>query len=99
MIALFGQPQQRGIDSEKGVNLQWIYVETTIKGGSFIPLVGAFAGGVKEKTKTLTVFMNQSGKVSSYDYSGGGFESSNGIQNDPESATNQTFVLKTPKQR
>ena len=89
LITLFGKPESRGINEDGVVKLTWLYTESTVKGATFIPLVGAFAGGVDSKTKTLMVRLDQAGKVAGYDYSGGGFSSSSGmVQGDPESATN-----------
>lgn len=86
LIAAFGQPDQRGYNSEKGTVWTWLYTQATVKGATFIPLVGAFAGGVDTKNKTLVVYLDDSGKVSSFSYSGGGFESTGMTQPDPENS-------------
>jgi len=44
-----------------------------MKGATFIPMVGMFAGGADTKTKTLVVRLDAAGKVAGYDYSVGGF--------------------------
>ncbi|HEX3857585.1 MAG TPA: hypothetical protein VHY30_09850 [Verrucomicrobiae bacterium] len=96
LVTMFGQPNQRGVNSENGTTLTWIYSEATVKGATFIPYVGIFAGGVNTKNKTLTVRLDTDGKVSGYDYSGGAMGSSGMTQSDPGS-TNQNSSLKSPK--
>lgn len=87
LVGMFGKPETRGINSEGSVTLTWLYSEAHVKGATFVPLVGMFAGGVNSKTKTLLVRLDSSGKVASYDYSGGGFETSNAPGRDPEDGT------------
>jgi hypothetical protein len=97
LVAMFGKPNSRGVNSENGSTLMWIYSEAQVKGSTFIPLAGAFVGGATSKTKTLTVRLDQSGTVSGYDYTGGGFESTGMTQTDPENATNA--VAKSPRSK
>src|ERR1051326_7226426 len=42
LVQMFGPPAQRGVNSETGLTLTWIYCEATVKGESFIPFAGAF---------------------------------------------------------
>lgn len=95
LVVMFGKPSYRTISSETGVKLAWIYVESTADAASYVPLVGAFAGGVTSKTKTLNVSLDQSGKVSSYEYSGGGVDSSGLAGTDPETGPQQAASTKT----
>src|SRR5260221_165227 len=74
LVTMFGKPVSQGINSENGSSLTWLYTEATVKGETFIPFAGAFVGGANSKTKTLIVRLDQQGKVTGYDYSGGGFE-------------------------
>lgn len=97
LVALFGQPAQRGINEDGVVKLTWIYTELTTKGATFIPVVGMFAGGADTKTKTLIVRLDSAGKVAGYDYSGGGFSATEGTQNDPESSTDRAASCASPK--
>lgn len=97
LVALFGQPAQRGINEDGLVKLTWVYSESTVKGATFIPIVGAFAGGANVKTKMLTVRLDQSGKVSGYDYSGGETQAGSGTQSDPEGSTNRAASCASPK--
>ncbi len=96
LIKTFGQPSQRGINSEGTITLSWIYSEATAKGATFIPIVGAFAGGANVKTKILCVYLDQSGKVSRYDYSGGSTQAGAGTQSDSESSA-ATTPVKSPR--
>lgn len=99
LVGLFGQPTQRGINSDGDVTMQWIYSEATAKGATFIPIVGAFAGGTNIKTKILNVYLDQLGKVSSYNYSGGDTQAGGGTQSEPSDSTNQVSSLKSPRMK
>lgn len=84
LLALFGKPTQRSVNDEGSVSVIWLYTEASVKGTTFIPLVGAFAGGVNSRTKTLVVRLDPSGTVSGYDFSAGGFSTSNGARLDAD---------------
>lgn len=94
---MFGPPNQRAVNSESGTSLTWIYSESRVKGETFIPFAGAFVGGATSKVKTLVVQLDQQGKVSSYNYSGGGFESTGTTQPDPENNGSTPAAAKSPK--
>jgi outer membrane protein assembly factor BamE (lipoprotein component of BamABCDE complex) len=83
LIQMFGQPQQRGVNSEGQSVLTWMYSEATVKGESFIPYAGAFIGGTNTKDKTLTVIL-QDGRVESFTASAGGMESRGMAQDVPK---------------
>src|SRR5262245_42840461 len=55
LIQMFGQPQNRTLNSEGQSILTWMYTESAVKGESFIPYAGPFVGGTRSKTKTLNV--------------------------------------------
>lgn len=80
---MFGPPTQRGISSEGGKTLTWVYSEARVKGETFIPFAGAFVGGTTTKTKTLVVKL-AGDTVSGYEYTGGGFEVGGTVKPDPE---------------
>ena len=94
---MFGPPAQRGVNSESGTTLTWLYSEARVKGETFIPFAGAFVGGATSKVKTLVVQLDQQGKVASYNYSGGGFESTGTTQPDPENGDAPAPAAKSPK--
>lgn len=74
LVRIFGQPSQRSVNSEGQSILTWMYVESEVRGETFIPYAGAFVGGNRSRNKTLTVTLAD-GKVANYNYSGGGMES------------------------
>jgi hypothetical protein len=83
LVGMFGPPQNRSVNSDTGLTLTWIYSEAKVKGESFIPYAGAFMGGTRSKSKTLSVMLADN-KVTSYTYSGGGTETRNTTQDTPK---------------
>jgi hypothetical protein len=83
LVQMFGEPQNRSINSESVTTLTWMYSEATVKGESFIPYAGAFMGGERSKAKTLTVMLAEN-KVTSFTFSGGGNESRGTTQEVPK---------------
>lgn len=85
LIDMFGQPQNRGVNSEGMRVLTWQYMESRVKGESFIPYAGPFIGGSRSKQKTLTAQLGPDGKVASFESSAGGMETrSNQVQDVPK---------------
>jgi outer membrane protein assembly factor BamE (lipoprotein component of BamABCDE complex) len=86
LVELFGQPQNRAVNSEGMTTLTWQYAESRVKGESFIPYAGPFVGGSNSKHKILTATLGPDGKVTSFSSSAGGLESrSNQVQDVPKS--------------
>ena len=83
LVAMFGEPQNRSVNSDSGLTLTWIYAEAKVKGESFIPYAGAFMGGTRSKSKTLSVILADN-KVTSFTYTGGGTETRNMTQDAPK---------------
>ena len=83
LVKMFGEPQNRSVSSENGLTLTWIYSEAKVKGESFIPYAGAFMGGTRAKSKTLSVILADN-KVTSFTYTGGGTEIRNTTQDTPK---------------
>ena len=83
LVKMFGEPQNRSVNSESGLTLTWIYSEAKVKGESFIPYAGAFMGGTRAKSKTLSVVLADN-KVASFTYTGGGAETRNTTQETPK---------------
>jgi outer membrane protein assembly factor BamE (lipoprotein component of BamABCDE complex) len=73
LIQMFGQPQNRTVNSEGVSTLTWTYAESRVNGKTFIPYAGSFLGGSSSKNKTLTVSLLD-GKVTSFTSTGGGME-------------------------
>jgi len=74
LVSMFGEPQNRSVNSDGIVTITWMYAESRVKAQSFIPYAGAFMGGGTSKAKTLMVTLADN-KVKDYTYSGGGNES------------------------
>ena len=84
LVQWFGPPENRSLNSEGQATLSWQYGESRVKGESFIPYAGAFMGGQRSKHKSLNVTLGADGKVSRFDYSGGGTESRGTTQDEPK---------------
>ena len=84
LIKMFGEPENRSINSDGVVHLTWMYHESTVKAESFIPYAGAFMGGTRSKAKTLMVSLGSDGKVTSFNSSGGGSETRGTTQDVPK---------------
>ncbi len=83
LVEIFGQPENRSVNSESVTTLTWMYAEATIKGESFIPYAGPFLGGSRGKSKSLTVTLAEN-KVTGYTFSGGGSETRQTTQSIPK---------------
>jgi hypothetical protein len=83
LVQWFGEPQNRSVNSESIVSLNWTYAEARVKAESFIPYAGAFMGGGKSKVKSLQVQIADN-KVTGFTYTGGGSESRNMTQSTPK---------------
>jgi hypothetical protein len=86
LVAMFGEPNNRGQNSSGVKTLMWIYSEARMRGETFIPIAGAFVGGSDVKSKSLFVTLSPDGTVSDYNFSGGGTGIARGVQDDPEKA-------------
>lgn len=84
LIRMFGQAESRGVTSEGMTTLTWMYVESTVKGESFIPFAGPFVGGTRSKQKMLMVTLGADGKVSNFTSSTGGSEMRGTTQDTPK---------------
>lgn len=84
LVRMFGPPESRSVNSEGLTTLNWIYMESTTKGESFIPYAGMFMGGHRSKHKTLLVTLGADGKVTHFHASGGGSETRHTTQDTPK---------------
>jgi hypothetical protein len=84
LVGMFGEPKARGIKTGGVKTLSWVYVQSQVKGETFIPFAGAWLGGTDTKTKTLTVSLDDKGTVSDYEYSGSDLSGTGTLQDDPE---------------
>ena len=74
LVQMFGQPENRAVNSEGTTTLTWNYFEARVKGETFIPYAGPFLGGSRSKQKMLSVTLGPDGKVASFSSSAGGSE-------------------------
>lgn len=84
LVQWFGPPENRSLNSEGNATLTWNYVESTVKGESFIPYAGHFLGGTRSKHKMLMVSLGSDRKVTSFNFTGGGTESRGTTQDEPK---------------
>ena len=73
LVRLFGEPNQRSVNSEGMQTLQWIYVQSNVTASTFIPVVGDFFGGSKSANKNLSVTL-ANGRVRDFSGNFGGTE-------------------------
>lgn len=64
VTAQFGQPTSRVRMNDGSTLIQYIYAEASARAASFIPIVGAFAGGTDVRASTATLRFDPSGKLS-----------------------------------
>jgi len=83
LVLMFGEPQNRMVNSEGQSILTWMYTQANIRGESFIPIAGAFVGGADTKSKSLNVTLKD-GTVQSYSSTGGGMDSRGTTQEVPK---------------
>lgn len=79
LVRLFGPPNSKSLSSEGKTLMMWVYSESQVKGTTFIPIVGAFAGGVNSRTQTLQVLIGRNGKVERYVTNDSPIEARSGI--------------------
>ena len=84
LVKLFGPPESRSSDSDGHTHLDWSYMESRMKGQSFIPYAGAFMGGSDSKHKMLMVTLGADGKVTHYNLTGGASETRQTTQDTPK---------------
>ncbi len=62
-IRIFGPPSHKTLNSEGNVMMMWIHTTASAKPESFIPIVGAFAGGTDVRQQTLTILVGKDGRI------------------------------------
>ena len=66
VIQLLGSPEQMTSDASGNTTFLYLYSRATTKGQTFIPIVGAFAGGANVQSQMVSVIFGPDGKVSNY---------------------------------
>lgn len=84
LVRIFGEPSQRSRNGDGSSVLQWMYMESRVRGESFIPYAGAFLGGTDSANKTLVVSLGPNGRVTDFSVSSGGTETRHHTQETPE---------------
>lgn len=62
-VAALGAATTRSRSTDGSVTLQYVYAEATVRAASFIPIVGAFAGGTDVRTNMATLRFDPRGKL------------------------------------
>ena len=63
-----GNPFTTGVTPDGLKFYIYTYTQAQTKASTFIPVVGAFAGGADTQTQTLQIWFDKEGKVTSYSY-------------------------------
>ena len=66
LIRMFGVPSTKTLDASGNIVLTWVYSHAATKPETFIPVAGAFVGGVKTRLQQLTVLIGKRGRVERY---------------------------------
>jgi outer membrane protein assembly factor BamE (lipoprotein component of BamABCDE complex) len=77
---VLGAPQQFTRDIDGNESWVYVYAHSQVKGTTFIPIYGAFAGGVDTQTQSVTVKFDKSGLVTGVESSASGLSTDNGAQ-------------------
>lgn len=79
VINLIGSPDQMTQDGNGNVMFQYIYVRASAKPATYIPVVGAFAGGANTQNQMVMVTFGSDGIVSDIVTSYGANETGTGL--------------------
>lgn len=79
VIKLLGSPDQIMKDAKGNITMMYMYIRSTTKPESFIPIVGAFAGGANVQNQTVMITISSDGKVSDVFTTYGATESGYGM--------------------
>lgn len=84
VVAMFGKPMSvmSGMDGRKVI--AYATVNNGIRGASFIPVVGLFAGGMDMKISSATFTFGQDGKLTDYKLSDTAYSANMFGQRQPE---------------
>ncbi len=66
LIRMFGVPSTKTLDLNGNVVLSWVYSAARTKPETFVPVAGAFIGGINTRMEQLTVLIDGKGKVERY---------------------------------
>jgi outer membrane protein assembly factor BamE (lipoprotein component of BamABCDE complex) len=97
VLKSLGSPDQMTRDGEGNVTFQYIYVRATTKPSTFIPVVGAFAGGANVQNQMLMVTFGTNGVVKDLISTYGATESSTGVNTGSKADVQDVEQNKRPK--
>ena len=97
VVQLVGSPNQITRDGFGRVIFQYIYSRATTKASTFIPIVGAFAGGANVQTQMLMVTFDTNNVVSDLFSSYGANEVNTGITTGSSAQMDDVQTSKRPK--
>jgi outer membrane protein assembly factor BamE (lipoprotein component of BamABCDE complex) len=60
---ILGAPNSSTPDGQGGMMFSYIFMETKVRGSSYIPIVGSFTGGADTEQKNVTVYFDRNGRV------------------------------------
>ncbi|GGF00723.1 hypothetical protein GCM10011611_02900 [Aliidongia dinghuensis] len=66
VVSKFGPPNSSTVTSEGAKIISYVHTETQAKAATFIPIVGAFAGGATGKMTNVTMTFDSSGVLQNY---------------------------------
>jgi hypothetical protein len=66
VIKALGPPQTNMSNSDGTKSIMYVYAHSQVKGQSFIPVVGLFAGGATAQSNVVTFDFDQSGILKAY---------------------------------
>ena len=66
ITAKLGKPNSKSVSSDGAMTISYSSIHTRVKGATFIPIVGLFAGGAKAKTATKSFVLGVDGLLKGY---------------------------------
>ena len=60
---ILGAPTTATPDGQGGMIFYYTFMETKVRGSSYIPIVGSFTGGADTDQKNVTVYFDRNGRV------------------------------------
>lgn len=80
VVSALGKPSQSGLDDTGNRMIAYSYMSAQARPESFIPIVGAFVGGVDSETSTATFFFDAHGVLVKSSQSEGGMGVGTGFE-------------------
>lgn len=81
VIALMGQPYMQTLTSDGKIMMMYQYTKVKNRAANFIPVVGAFTGGMDMEQQILQILVNENGIVEKYIFTGSNTDINSGLLN------------------